>query len=210
MQVRTAPQALNLVRCPDGTEVFERIKRFACARYAEVHQARLRHFLPVQMLLRDGPQWKASCGLRSAATQPLFLEQYLDHPVEEVLGALIGRTVERAAIVEVGNLAGEPGSARLMILSLTRYLGESGVDFVVFTATSKLRHAFSRLGLSLWFLTEAQPGRLSGGADDWGRYYHHRPAVFAGSVTDGWSTIQQQPLLMRQLRAIDSEVVDAF
>jgi len=209
MQVRTAPQALNLVRCPEGTEVFEQIKRFACARYADVHQARLRHFLPVQMLLRDGPRWKASCGLRSAAVQPLFLEQYLDQPVEAALSALTGSTIQRSAIVEVGNLAGEPGSARLMIMSLTRYLADSGVDFVVFTATSQLRQAFSRLGLSLWFLTDANPGRLHGGVDDWGRYYSQRPAVFAGSVAAGWAAIQQQPLLMRLLRAIDSEVADA-
>ncbi|NVK41637.1 MAG: thermostable hemolysin [Oceanospirillaceae bacterium] len=209
MQARTAPQELNLIQCPEGTELFERIKRFACARYADVHQARLRHFLPQQMLLRDGVRWKASCGLRNADAQRLFLEQYLDQPVDRVLSELTANPVSRPRIVEVGNLAGEPGSARLMILCLTRYLARHNIDFVVFTATDELQHAFKRLGLSLWFLTEAHPQRLVAGVDDWGRYYSRRPAVFAGSVAEGWATIQRQPLLMRMLSSIDCEVADA-
>ncbi|GGO86762.1 thermostable hemolysin [Marinobacterium nitratireducens] len=210
MQPRTAPQQLNLISCAEGTELYERIKRFACARYADVHQARLRHFLPQQILLRDGNQWKASCGIRYADRQPLFLEQYLDAPVEDVLRPFAGKPVRREQIVEVGNLAGERGSARLMILSLTRYLTEGGIDFVVFTATRELQHAFSRLGLSLGFLTEARAQRLASGLDDWGHYYRHNPAVFAGSVADGWSSIQQQPMLRRLLLNIDNEAADAL
>ncbi|MFC6671394.1 thermostable hemolysin [Marinobacterium aestuariivivens] len=209
MQVMTAPHLLSLVRCPEGSATFERVKRYACTRYADVHQARLRHFLPLQILLGDERHWLASCGLRSADSHSLFLEQYLDRPVERALGSVTGNSLGRRQIVEVGNLAGEPGSARLMILSLTRYLAQSGVDFVVFTATRELQHAFSRLGLATWFLAQASPERLGDEAADWGRYYSHAPAVFAGSVALGWLAIQQQPLLMRMLRSVEPGVADA-
>jgi hypothetical protein len=209
MQARIAQQHLSLARCHEGTHGFERIKRFACSRYADVHQARLRHFLPMQMLLSDGSRWLASCGLKVADTRPLFLEQYLDLPIVQTLSRIAGTPVGRQQIVEVGNLAGEPGSGRLMILSLTRYLAHSGIDYVVFTATRELQHAFARLGLTTWYMTDASPQRLSEGADDWGHYYHHKPAVFAGSVALGWQSVQQQPLLMRLLRSIDAEVADA-
>ncbi|WP_083928373.1 thermostable hemolysin [Marinobacterium rhizophilum] len=84
-QARIAQQHLSLAKCHEGTHSFERIKRFACSRYADVHQARLRHFLPIQMLLSDGPHWLASCGLKVADTWPLFLEQDLDLPIEQTL-----------------------------------------------------------------------------------------------------------------------------
>ncbi|WKE64690.1 thermostable hemolysin [Gallaecimonas kandeliae] len=192
----------------EGTETYDRIKHFACARYADVHQARLRHFLPLQYLLSKNQQWLASCGLRNAEGQSLYLEQYLDEPIERLLAAKVGRPVARAQVVEVGNLAGEAGGARLMILALTRHLAQCGVDYVVFTATRELQSAFARLGLEPWFLADASAERLNEGAQDWGRYYQNKPAVFSGSVRLGWEAIQRQPLLMRVLANISNEVTD--
>ncbi|EKE74920.1 thermostable hemolysin [Gallaecimonas xiamenensis] len=208
MLAKFAPKAMQFQRCLEGTDAFDAIKHFACARYADAHQARLRHFLPQQYLLTDNDRWLASCGVRGAADNTLFLEQYLDGPIEAVLAQRAGHDLSRRQIVEVGNLAGEAGGARLMILALTRYLAQSGVDYVVFTATRELQSAFSRLGLEPWFLADASALKLGDDAQEWGRYYQNKPAVFAGSVQAGWQAIQAQPVLMRILSAIAPEITD--
>ncbi|WP_192954803.1 thermostable hemolysin [Gallaecimonas mangrovi] len=199
---------MQFQRALEGSDAFDRIKHFACTRYADSHQAILRHFLPVQYLLLDETHWLASCGVRNANGQALFLEQYLDGDIDVILSKRLGRDVQRQQIVEVGNLAGEAGGSRLMILAVTRLLALSGVDYVVFTATRELQSAFSRLGLEPWFLAQANPNRLAEGAGDWGRYYDTHPAVFAGSVQEGWQAIQQQPVLMRILGAMGQEIND--
>src|SRR3954454_173365 len=50
-------------------------------------------------------QMVAVFGLREAAHAPLFMECYLDEPVEARIARLAGRKVARSRIVEVGNLA---------------------------------------------------------------------------------------------------------
>lgn len=209
MLAKFAPSAMAIHRAVEGTDAFDRIKQFACLRYADCHDAKLRHFLPTQFLLTSQDNWLASCGMRNAAGHRLYLEQYLDGDIDQILGQRLNAEVQRKQIVEVGNLAGEAGGSRLMILVITRYLALSGVDYVVFTATRELQSAFGRLGLEPWFLAQASASRLSEGAADWGRYYQTKPAVFAGSVAKGWEAIQQQPVLVRMLEAIGQEINDA-
>ena len=210
MLAKSVASPITVIRSLEGSDTFEHIKRFACSRYADVHQAQLRHFLPVQYVLCQGSHWLASCGLRFAAEQSLFLEQYLDSPIEQLLTERLQRPVARWQIAEVGNLAGEQGSARLMILSLTRLLATEGLEFVVFTATRQLQSAFARLGLNPWFLTDAESGRLGDDAHSWGRYYQQKPAVFAGSVSSGWQAIVSQRALQHVLGHVESEVRDVF
>jgi hypothetical protein len=137
-------------------------------------------------------QMVGAFGLREAALAPLFMEQYLDQPVEQVVSAHAGGPVARHRIVEVGNLVTDLGGARQMIISLTHYLHRHGFDWVVFTGVASLRAAFTQLGLRPFFLAMAEPGRLS---DDeracWGRYFTARPQVMGGHIAAGYLALTQ-------------------
>jgi tetratricopeptide (TPR) repeat protein len=62
------------------------LEGFIAARFQRAYGARLTHFLPHLLGLRDGAgEWQAAVGYADAAAGPLFLEQYLDAPVEELL-----------------------------------------------------------------------------------------------------------------------------
>jgi ABC-type lipopolysaccharide export system ATPase subunit len=68
-----------------------------------------------------------ACGLNQAChgehEQPLYLEQYLEQPVEAAIETRLGVRPARHRIIEVGNLAcSEPGHARLMFAALCRLL----------------------------------------------------------------------------------------
>jgi hypothetical protein len=162
------------------------LEGFIARRFERAYGAKLTHFLPHLLGLRDdGGRWLAAVGYCGAASGPLFLEQYLEAPVEQLLSQALDRPVERDRVVEIGNLAAvRAGIARMLIPSLASHLRAEGFELAVFTATRELRNAFQRLSLGPIVLGAADPARVSGGAAAWGTYYAHAPAVVGGHLSD--------------------------
>lgn len=160
---------------------------FVAARFRRAYGAHVTHFLPHLLGVRDGlARWQAAAGYATAAVQTLFLEQYLDQPIECTLAAALARPIARTGIVEVGNLAAvSAGMARVIIPQLARHLHRLGYIWVVFTATRALRNSFYRLGLRPLSLTRADPARLPDGGASWGTYYDQDPVVMAGKIALG-------------------------
>ena len=133
----------------DAGERRTALEDFIRQRFAEHYQARVRHFMPCLLGLHgDNGEVQGAVGLRSARRRPLFLERYLDEPIEQAVSQRHGRTVPREEIVEVGNLAAfGNASARLLIVALTDLLVAQGFRWVVFTGTPALLNSFQRLAL---------------------------------------------------------------
>lgn len=156
------------------------VEAFIAGVYAERYGAKLRTFAPMLVARYDERGPVAAAGFRAAADGPLFLERYLDAPVERLLGAT---ALPRSGIVEVGHLvARQAGEGRRLILMLGPLLAAQGYRWVVSTLTEELRLLFLRLGVAPLALGVADPQRLGDAAADWGSYYEHRPVVLAGSL----------------------------
>lgn len=162
---------------------------FIAARFARAHGARVATFSPYLLGVRDAlGRWCAASGYTPAAGRTLFLEQYLERPIDQCL-AQRGHAVDRASIVEVGNLAATSiGMARTLIPLLARHLHRLRYEWVVFTATRELRNTFARLGLRPLALATADPARLADGGATWGRYYDRDPVLMAGRISQGVRT----------------------
>jgi hypothetical protein len=171
------------------------VSQFIRNRFLKDYDARLTHLMPRLFSLTNAAgQMVAGFGLREAAQSPLFMECYLDEPIEARLARLAGRKVERARIVEVGNLAARPGGARSMIALLTRHLYELDFEWVTFTGVALLRSAFHRLGLHPLEIARATPDRLNERERlAWGRYFEGRPIVMAGHVASGYRVLSRGP-----------------
>lgn len=160
---------------------------FIAGAFHDKHGARIREFLPELVALQNrSGDLRAAVGYRPAGTGALFLEQYLEGPIEQCLAAQIGAPVARGTIVEVGNLAG--GNCRLarhLVSLLPRHLLDCGYTWVVFTATRVVREMLASVGASLLELAPADGARLAGGGATWGRYYQNDPRVMAGQLTAG-------------------------
>ncbi len=184
---------------PDAEDRME-LEQFVQTSFRLAYGAEVHHFMPQLMSLRDAKgELLAVCGLRSAGAGKLFLEAYLDQPVDQFLTAKTGRKVGREDIVEVGNLAAfRPGMGRHLIAVLTAHLNEIGVGWVVFTAIPGLRNAFSKLGIELAEICPADQGRLPQECQSgWGSYYGKNPMVMAGNVPNNY------PLLLDNLRLLE-------
>jgi hypothetical protein len=159
--------------------------------YAQHHGATVRSFAPTLVSLHDGQRIVAAAGYRFA-TQPLFLECYLDAPVEQLLAMHTGTAApSRAGIVEVGHLAAaQSGAGRRLIGLLGPHLAALGTQWVVSTLTQELRDLFLRMGVAPLALGAADPARLGDQAADWGSYYEHKPLVLAGNLAQALRLMQ--------------------
>lgn len=176
----TIPLAVPVLDAPEQRAALE---RFIAERFRLVYGARISHFCANLLGMRDASgSWLAAAGYTAAASGALFLEQYLERPVEELLASAAGKAVARDRIAEVGNLAGAAGTGRAFIPALGRYLHELGYRWVVFTATRGLRNAFRRLRLEPLLLAPALPARLADRGAAWGSYYAHHPSVMGGRI----------------------------
>ncbi|MBE0473622.1 MAG: thermostable hemolysin [Rhodoferax sp.] len=124
-----------------------------------------------------------AAGYRRADSGALFLERYLDVPIEQAILERSGVQVERHQIVEVGNLAASGlGTARTLIAKLTRQLALQGFRWVTFTGTQEVLNSFHRLGLAPQLLALADPARMGESLADWGHYYDNQPQVVFGEI----------------------------
>jgi hypothetical protein len=159
--------------------------------FEDAYGSHLVQFMPELMVLRNGPEIAAACGLRQAAADRLFLEIYLDAPVETAIGTVSDPSVARMDIIEVGNLViSRPGYARRLIVHLAACLYARGCRWVVFSAVPALRNSFRRIGIPLVTLAPADAGRLS--EDErarWGTYYDHSPVVTAVNVAAAFCAV---------------------
>lgn len=174
--------AVHRVGDPGRAEV----EAFIAAIYARRYGAALLLFAPVLVSLCDAEHGLVAAAGYRAASAPLFLERYLEAPVETLLArqAAAGMVPARADIVEVGHLAAaRSGEGRRLIMLLGPHLAEQGFEWVVSTLTTELRHLFLRIGVTPLALGLADPAVL--GVEEaraWGSYYEHRPVVLAGHL----------------------------
>lgn len=194
---------------PERGEVIDYVRQA----FRRVYNADPMSFMPHFIRVRDNKNnYKAVIGYRDAEHQRLYLEAYLDEPIEAAISHSLGFPVDRASIVEVGNLAeAAAGDARLAIIAATVFLHSAGYRWVVFTGVARLRNAFRRLGLEPKELVVADDSRLP--EDErraWGSFYAGNPVVCFGEIKEGYDNLQEIWVSLRDTWASAAEQGERF
>jgi hypothetical protein len=173
---------LHVAEAGAGATDRNELEAFVADAFLRRHDASIQSFMPTLLSFRDGAgTLRGVIGLRGASEQPLYLEHYLEQPVEAAMASAVGRPVDRREIVEVGNLAGSNcRTAMRMVALLPAYLLAREYRWIVFTATAAVRGILMGFGAPLVELARADGARVSQGPDRWGRYYDSDPRVLAG------------------------------
>ena len=189
--LRMARRVLAIVT--PGTEAESIVAEFIAERFRVAYGARPSLRIPQLMaLMTEEGRLLAAVGIREAGEQALFLEDYLDRPIE----ACLPDSGPRHRVAEIAHLAGvENGVSRVLFPALTLWLYDQGFRWAVFTGTEQLRNSFGRLGIDIHHLGEARPECLADGGRGWGAYYSHRPCVLAGNVDRSYHGLQASGLL---------------
>lgn len=186
--------------------------------FRAAYGAAVQTFMPAILSVRCNGQLSGVAGVTLARYhQDLFLENYLDTPIEQALSQLAGNTVARNTIAEVGNLAATaPGVSRLVFVFLATALHRLGLQWMVFTATAPLLASLQKLGFQFAKLAPAELSRLpESSAAEWGSYYAHKPWVVAGRLDHAMELIGTRTLdcalqfvLADQIDAITAKMAD--
>lgn len=159
--------------------------------YARHFGSTATHSLEYALNVYLGKRLKATIGFSPAADGQLFLEQYLDAPIEAVVTERFGSPVVRAEIVEIGAFAvADKQFALPLMMKLAPTLMEQGFKTAVCTATGPVTGCLRKLGIDAMTIASADASRVHNPAA-WGRYYELQPQVLAGNIAQGVRAIGQ-------------------
>lgn len=158
-------------------------------KYREVFAASFTPSFGSWLTCGTGQEARAALGYRRAGEAPLFLECYIDQPIEDLVSARLGRGIPRQQIVELGNFAAADAWAMIELWgTAVNDLGAEG-EVAVATLTATLRRMFARIGLPIAVLAPARAERAAQAGQDWGRYYDLDPQVCMGVIDEGQRAI---------------------
>lgn len=184
----------------------ESIERFIASIFHVSYNAKILTFLPLLLGIKTDEQLVGALGLQAAERRELFVEQYLDQPIE----AAIGHQFARDEIVELGNLASaKPGQGVLLYLLAVAALHRSGMPGLVFAANRAVRTSIRRIGFTAHPIAPAQAACLGDKARDWGSYYNGDPWVMLGDLDQTMTVARAQRRTRALLDQYDS-VVERF
>lgn len=158
------------------------IEQFIHNVFAKTYGADVQQFMPDLFSLRnEHGELVAAFGLRKADVEPLFLEQYLDAPIEAVFSNRFNKTITRHQVTEIGNLAvANPRNAGILIANVIQHNLDTGVEWCVATAHRSLQNGLIKGGRDVYALQAADQTRLNPAEQaTWGRYYDNAPQVVA-------------------------------
>jgi len=160
----------------------DEIERFIIDTLHHTYGADVKRFKPYLMSLRDHEnKLIAVCGLHSAATEKLFLESFLDKPIESLLTAHTGTPVKRADIVEIDNFSvAEMCMSHHLVTAINDQLYFTAKQWAVLTATPILFEVFVKFGIQPEIIADADI-RLLNPEDRraWGSYFEQKPQIMA-------------------------------
>jgi hypothetical protein len=190
-QVALCESAMGLVVIDREHPMRDVVEKYVAERYASAFDAQIEVFMPVFLALLQGDQIRSVCGYRHAGRESLFLEQYCDRPVEEMIAEKFSQPVSRASLVEFGQLAAfSKGLSPYHFYLITKHFVALNYQWCICTVTDPLYALMKRLGLNPTFILEAHPDQVKD-AHQWGSYYRYQPRIVAGNLRHSLAYLQR-------------------
>ncbi len=201
---------LHATQSPDRVE----IETYISEKFYTAYGASVSHFLPWLIELQCDNIRSAACGLKDAHSGKLYLENYLDMPIEQAISQATKRPIHRSNILEIGNLVSTwKGSSQLLFSFITVFANHLGYEWVAFTATEEVKSLLDKMQLPVTVIAAAQAKYLGVAAAAWGSYYATNPQVMIGHIPPAMSVLAQHrimsPLTAHFMESINDDVQNA-
>jgi len=163
----------------EGEKLHKEASDFIKKIYLTAFGAYANNIMPKLLICKHDKLIDATLGFRGGEEE-MFLERYLDTPIEQAIHEKEGCAMERDDIAELGNLAvAKSGALREIIPIVIDVLRCEGYSWVTFTGGRLVLNSFKRLGIKPTPLVPADRGRLPDEDQErWGSYYQDDPWVY--------------------------------
>ena len=166
-----------------GEVGYQQAKDLVAEVFKKVYDARCSHFLPLLLSFKSDDHLHGALGMRPASLGSLYLEQYLDKPVEQDISHCFKTPVVRDQVVEIGNLVvRSAGAGQFLLAILGTIVKQAGMRWVVFTATPQVEVMLKKIRWHTEEICRADSRLLSDSESQWGRYYETNPCVRVGNI----------------------------
>lgn len=165
----------------------QEVEQYVASRYLLAFDAHIKEFMPTFLgIYSEQNELLSVCGYRIASQEPLFLEQYLTRPAEQIMSQQFSQPVVRSTLIEFGQLASfSKGISPWHFLLMAKHLIEKNFEWCIFTATDPLYAMMVQLGLKPSVLGNADQQSIASAQTTWGTYYQTQPRVSAGNLKAG-------------------------
>lgn len=168
-----------------GDPLYAAAWAFTQAHYRRRLDCALTEGYPEIVVMCDLGVITAVAGIRAASGSKLFLEQYLDAPVEEVVSSVQGKTIARRQLVELGAFTALDRTWALALMNeLPALLARRQFTHLVCTANRSIRLCLRVQGIHARVIASASQDLLTKQDENWGKYYQHDPLVLMGSIRE--------------------------
>lgn len=172
----------------------QEVEQYVASRYLLAFDDHITEFMPTFLgIYSEQNELLSVCGYRIANQAPLFLEQYLTIPAEQLMSQEFSQPIVRSSLIEFGQLASfSKGVSPWHFLLMAQHLIEQGFEWCIFTATDPLYAMMVHLGLKPDVLGNADQQSINNTQTTWGTYYHTQPRVSAGNLKAGLAQLIQR------------------
>ena len=162
-----------------------------------------------QILTVENGKLKAALGIRSAKS-PLFIEQYLSVPVEQ-LNILASEKIRRNEIVEFGSLYSNANRFTIPLFLVTAVsLYCRNYKYLVFSGTEQVLTILKKAGVNFSYVCDADQNLLAASDDDWGSYYQADPKVVLVSLSKVMRVIDKQPRYKKLFETLEQKLAFVY
>jgi hypothetical protein len=197
---RLTPRSTEINICQAASPDRSRVEGFIKAGFDRAYKAQVSEFSPELIYVED-TRIRAALGIRSARST-LFLERYLDLPIEHYVST--SSIVPRSRIAEIGNLCSSNRRFTIaLFVAAAKILEQRNYTHAVFCATKKVASIIESSGVELNRIASANGARLGDRLTEWGSYYESEPVIVSMSLADVANAIARAGLISEQVEQVD-------
>jgi hypothetical protein len=204
---KSPPLSLEMQIFSKTTKKRGDVERFIKQGFYKSYAAEISITMPYLLAVNNG-KFRAALGIRSAK-QPLFIEQYLELPIEQT-PLLRDEKISRNEIVEIGHLYSNAQRFTIPLFLVSAIsLFYCGFKYMAFSGTDRVLSIISRIGLECHYLVDATQGALNHSSDDnWGSYYSTSPKVVLLSLAQVIKVIDGGPIYQNLFDQLDTKIAE--
>ena len=169
----------------EASNIRNQVERFTYDSYVKHFDAHLTAFFPIILTVIRVSDNKiiSALGLRYADIDSLFSECYLAEPIEKLIIHNNQHKIDRKRIIELGNFVVSKNSDVNRVMPIiSKYIKSLDVEWAIYTLTKPIKSFFDAFNVELCLLGQANKEAVNGAANDWGKYYDFKPAVYYSNV----------------------------
>lgn len=191
--IRNLPfvSAVNVDLFARGCPEYNKVEAFINKSFKKKYSTEAKFVPSILISLNYNKRIFEVLGMGLAESGPLFLEQYLQYPIEQEIGFFYKTAIKRESIAEMGTVISFCRSTKqLLLILLINYLYKTNREWLVLLSNSEIENTLKRMH----FTTVPFSDESIKKKEQWAGYLNDESRIMYGHIPSAMSILMQKPL----------------